>query len=123
MAPVEMSATRQRGDDERAVMALVEQSALARGAAGLAETLYGSLPHSRLASAWSHVALAWRSADRATRLRAAGIALLAAVVVHLAMSALRPPAAGWLWLVLPAIAVAEALLLIAAASGPRTPRS
>jgi hypothetical protein len=76
----------------------------------------------RLATARSK---AWLGQPLVRRARGAGVALLTAVAVHLALAFWQGPMAGWLWLVIPALAAAfGALLALAPSRGlpDRAPR-
>jgi hypothetical protein len=59
----------------------------------------------------------WRHEGWAARYDAIAIVLLAAIAVHVALTLMQGPRPGWFWLILPALAAAIALILLA---GSRT---
>jgi hypothetical protein len=78
-------------------------------------TLWSWWLHSRSASLLSAGATAWSTAERAVRVRAAGLTLVIAVIAHVAMMMAQGPRDGWVWLVLPATAGAIGVMLLVAA--------
>lgn len=108
-------------DRERAqpLRNLIARSAIARGVSSAGRRIESAGSHSRSLQAAAIIARAWRRMDRGQRRRAIGVALVTAAAIHCALTALDQVPAGWMWLVLPAIAVAEGVVLVAA-SGPST---
>jgi hypothetical protein len=62
----------------------------------------------------------WSGVTPAERRVAGGMILLSAVAAHLALMALNPAPPGWFWLILPGIAVAIGVTLVASARQPRS---
>jgi hypothetical protein len=106
-------------DRDAAIITIVRSSTMVRAAAGVFGAFERAARHSATSSIWSALADAWRRSDRSVRLRSIGIALISAVIVHVGMVALRP-LPGWRAFVVPAIALAQGLLLIVASSSPRS---
>ena len=104
--------------NQDAVIGILRGSAIVRAGSRLIETAQRAARQSSSHAIWSELAGAWRRSDRAVRLRSIGIALITAVVVHIALL-LGQPLTGWRGFVVPAIALAQGLLLLAAS--PRTP--
>lgn len=59
---------------------------------------------------------AWRGLPGSARLRALAVMLLVAAGTHIVMTLLHQTPAGWMWLVVPVIAVAQAIVLLIAGS-------
>jgi hypothetical protein len=104
---------------DAAIIGIVRSSAIVRFAAGVFETFERAARESATRAIWSPTADAWRRYDRSIRFRAIGIALVTAVIVHVGLLALRP-LPGWRAFVVPAIALAQGLLLLASSSAPRS---
>lgn len=102
------------------VVALVESSLIgrtARAAAGrISDAFYASRSGRALASAGEQ----WRALAAVERRRTIGLALIIAAGVHVGLQLVQGAPPSWLWLVVPALAVAHGLLQLIAASGPRT---
>ena len=103
---------------ERRVAAVIESSVLI-------ELLARPLGHLRHAAASSRVAMvAARIATEWTRLTtgeqrfAGGVALLAAVAVHLGLTVWHEIPAGWLWLMVPGTVTAAGCILLLASGLP-----
>jgi hypothetical protein len=108
-------------DRDAAVIAVLRSSALARTAGRVVEAFARAARHSAARSMWSPIAEAWRGYDRSRRLRSIGIALVTAVIVHVGLLALQP-LPGWRAFVVPAIALAQGLLLIVSSPATRLNR-
>jgi hypothetical protein len=65
----------------------------------------------------------WRAMAPWARLRTIGVALFTAVIVHVALEWLQRHPVGWMWLVVPGIALAQAVLLIVMSLGREAERS
>ena len=99
--------------NQNAAIGILRSSAIVRVASRMIETVDRAARQSASHAIWSGVTAAWRRSDRATRRRSIGIALVTAVVVHIALL-LGQPLPGWRGFVVPAIALAQGLLLLAA---------
>lgn len=75
-----------------------------------------------VAAAADRLAEAWRGAGWRERRRAAGLMLSVGAAVHVGLSALVAPPPGWLWLILPGLALAIGVLLLAASGTARLSR-
>jgi hypothetical protein len=96
------------------LMRIVERSLMARWPASVMRRVDAASRGSRvmhIARAW---AASWRAIGRSERLRATGMMLIAAVMVHVTVVSLHRIPAGWMWLVIPGIALAQGLLLVIA---------
>lgn len=71
--------------------------------------------NSRSAALMAMAGNAWSHTDRSERVRGAGLSLLIATVVHVALMMVQGPRAGWVWLVVPATAGAIGVVLLVAA--------
>ena len=103
--------------NQDAAIGILRSSAIIRVVSRLIETVERAAHQSSSRVIWSELAGRWRSFDRAVRLRSIGIALITAVVVHIGLL-LNQPLPGWRGFVVPAIALAQGLLLMAVS--PRT---
>jgi hypothetical protein len=113
--------TRSMSNREATVIGIIRLSAVVRAAAGVFEMFERAARESSSHRIWSALSDPWRRPERSRRLRSIGIALVTAVAVHAALLALRP-LPGWRALVVPAIALAQGLLLILVSPGPRSSR-
>ena len=104
--------------NQNAAIAILRSSAIVRAVSRVIEAVERAARQSSSQRLWLELTGAWRRADRAVRLQSIGTALVTAVVVHIALL-LGRPLPGWRGLVVPAIALAQGLLLLAAS--PRTP--
>lgn len=104
--------------NQNAAIGILRSSVIVRFISRMIETVERAARQSSSRVIWSEVAGACRRADRALRLRSIGMALITAVVVHLGLLLVQP-LPGWRGFVVPAIALAQGLLLIA--MSPRTP--
>ncbi|MEO7158289.1 MAG: hypothetical protein ABI039_12035 [Vicinamibacterales bacterium] len=101
---------------------LIGRSALARRASNMSRTIELAGTRSRTFHAVAVFAGGWRSLGGGQRRRALGVMLITAAVIHAAMTVLHHLPAGWMWLAVPAIAVAEGVVLLAASgSSPADP--
>lgn len=113
-----------QSDRDRIVVDTLEASLVVAAATRGLVMVARAFEHSRLlAPAWRAAAF-WQAAGPAPRRFWTGIALVSAAAAHLALAILRPPAPGWLWLIIPLTAATAGLLLIANGRSMRTePRS
>ena len=98
---------------------VVASGIVARGIARVIAAGRASLGSSRVLARLRPLAASWQAADWASQRRGLGVLLLAAVATHLVLVLASTAPRGWLWLILPGIAAAVGLLLLAAA--PRRP--
>lgn len=107
-------------DRERPQPALdvIGRSAIARGVSSIGRRLEAAGSRSRAIQAVTTIGGAWRAMATGERCRATGVTLMTASAVHLVLTVLNHVPAGWMWLIVPAVAFAQGALLIAA-SGPR----
>jgi len=102
--------------DDAELAAVVEASAVVRLVARVVNTVRNAANHSAFANRACAVRGAWLRQLPAQRTRETGAALVTAASAHLALVFWqgRPP--GWLWLVVPALAIAFGLLMALAPS-------
>lgn len=93
-------------------IALIRRSAIARLSRTVIERVERAARSSRSGTIARRIDAAWPVADRAGRMRAAGVAVMTAAGVHLALVSIQQVPAGWLWLVVPVIALAQGGLLL-----------
>lgn len=105
-----------------AALAVLDQSAIVRRSAGAIDRIVAASHTSVLLRLMRPVAAAWRHAPHPERLRAAGVTLIIASVVHVSLTIFQRLPDGWMWLVVPGIAVAQGVVLVAAGSGSRDTR-
>jgi hypothetical protein len=105
--------------EQNAVIAIVRSSAIVGAVSRALQVAERSAQASATRSIWASLTGGWRRFDRAVQLRAIGVALVAAVIVHAGMMVLRPMP-GWRAFVVPAVALAQGLLLIMVSSGSRS---
>jgi hypothetical protein len=101
-------------DRHAAVIAIVERSALARGGRRAMAFLGRAWRSSHAARTAGGMLGAWRSLPDSTRRTAIGVAIVTAVATHVAVTATHRIPPGWQWLVVPGIALAQGVVLIAA---------
>ena len=101
--------------NQNAILGIVRSSAIVGAVSRMLETAERAAQGSATRVVWSSMADAWRRFDRSLRLRSLGVALVTAVIVHLGLIAFRP-VPGWRAFVVPAIALAQGLLLILVSS-------
>ena len=101
------------------VVALVESSLLGRTARAAARRSIHAYHASRSGRAVASAAEQWRALATADRRRTTGLVLIIAAGVHVGLQLAQGTPPSWLWLVVPALAVAHGLLQLAAASGAR----
>ena len=106
---------------DAAIFNIVRSSALAGVAAGAIAALERAARNSFTRRICGPLVEAWRQYDRALQLRSIGVALVTAVMVHTALTLLRP-LPGWRAFVVPAIALVQGLLLIVVSAPPRPNR-
>jgi hypothetical protein len=97
--------------DDRAVAAACASSAIFGGIDRFVALLHRAWSDSRTARILDPCHRSWEARPIAARNRSIGIALLAASATDAALASWRRPAAGWLWLVVPALAAAFGLLM------------
>jgi hypothetical protein len=107
------------GDDPR-VLAIVSSSILVRTLTRVVNVALHAFETSAIAARGRALAADWAAAEWQGRRRAAGLAVLVAVPVHVALSLWQGVPPGWLWLMAPACAAVFGLFLLAA-SGPFGP--
>jgi EamA domain-containing membrane protein RarD len=95
---------------------VVASGTVARGIARVIAAGRASLGSSRVVALLRPLAASWREADWAAQRRGLGVLLLTAVATHLVLVLASTTPRGWLWLILPGMASAVGLLLLAAAS-------
>jgi hypothetical protein len=108
-----MSADRSRLQREAAVVAIASQSAMVRVISRAAERFARLYAASRTAARIAALERQWRELACADRLRFAGIVLMVAPAVHIAVALSHQPLPDWRWLVVPGIAAAQGALLFA----------
>ena len=106
----------------RHIIDVIEQSVIVRGMSRLIRHIESAARGSRTMQAVGPLTAAWHALDRNARLRAAGTALIAAVVVHVGATWLHQLPVGWIWLVLPGIALVQGVVLLAAGSSSLRPQ-
>jgi hypothetical protein len=104
--------------DDAELVAVFETSGVVRGIERVADAVSvagrGSVVLTMVAAARRE----WLRQSAVDRTRRAGIALISAATVHLMLVLWQGPLPGWLWLVVPALAVAfGALMVVAPARG------
>ena len=104
---------------DAAIIGIVRSSTIVRAAARVFATFERAARQSATRSICSPLVDAWRGYDRSLRLRSIGIVLVTAVIVHVGLMALRP-LPGWRAFVVPAIALAQGLLLIVLSPAQRS---
>lgn len=98
---------------------LVESSAIARVATALAARVAAYARTSRLSRVLAPAAASWASLPHRERTFSVGLILVCAVVTHVALRLAQGAPGDWLWLIVPGIAAAQGLLLVAASKpGP-----
>jgi hypothetical protein len=112
----------QQPDPHSAALRIVERSVFVRWPARVMDRLTASLRSSVVRPHIQSIAAVWRGVERATRLRAVGIMLIAATIAHVAVTALQRVPPGWMWLVIPGIAAAQGIVLVVAGSAMRDTR-
>ena len=88
---------------ERRLWPILEDSVAGRALSSVAAGLEQARPHSRLGNALRAQLTAWTMHGPLGRMRMVGIAVLVAVVIHVALGATTQPVGGW-WLVVPGVA-------------------
>jgi hypothetical protein len=99
------------------VIAIVERSALARGGRRVIEFVERASQASRAGRTTRELAAGWRALGQPAHLHAIGTMLIAAVAVHLAITVVHRVPPGWMWLVIPGIALVQGVVLLAAGRG------
>ena len=89
-------------------------SAIDRVVAGL----YHAGQSSQILGRMRLLALSWDSAAPPRRRMAGGVILLSAAAVHLGLMALNATPPGWLWMILPGIAIAIGVTLLMSGQRP-----
>lgn len=107
--------------NQDSAIGILRSSAIVRFVERLIDAVERTARQSTSHAIGSELAAAWRRADRAVRLRSVGTALVTAVLIHAALMALQP-LPGWRAFVVPAIALAQGLLLIVSSPSPRSTR-
>ena len=103
--------------DDPGVIRTVESGAIGGGLTGLLQRSRAAFASSVTAEVVRRVTSSWHDAHWSARRRGAGILLIVAALVHLALG-LSSSAAGWLWMVIPVLAAVVGVLAIAASVPP-----
>jgi hypothetical protein len=104
------------------VLALVESSLIGRTATAVVAQISRAYRASRTGRAITSAAASWRAMPSADRRWTIGLALMTAAGVHVGLQLINGAPPSWLWLIVPAVAVAHGLLQILAAGGARMPK-
>lgn len=96
--------------------AAADASLIARSLRAVASGFQSAYPGSAVAVAATRVVGYWSANSRFERRRWTGITLVTAAVVHASLRVVEGSATGWLWLIIPGIAMAQGLLLVAASA-------
>jgi glycosyltransferase involved in cell wall biosynthesis len=107
--------TRRQPLDEAAVMDVVEGSAVTRTARRVVDVVAESARFSRASALWQRAAGQWSRGSLRQRRIALGLGAMTAATTHVALAVVVSPPVGWLWVVIPSVALAVGLLLIASA--------
>lgn len=103
---------------ERRVAAVIKASVVFGVLDRALDRVWRSAASSSAASAATQLVSGWMNLDQAARRLALGTMLIAAVAAHLVWTLLTHVPPGWLWLVVPGLAAAIGLLLVAASRLP-----
>jgi hypothetical protein len=95
---------------------LISRSAIARRLARVGRWIESAASGSRSVNAIAAAAARWAGLSRTQRHRALGLMLMIAATVHCGLTLLNRLPAGWMWLIVPAIAFVQGAVLIAASS-------
>lgn len=99
---------------DRRVAAVIESSVLFGMLASVLDAVFRAASGSVVVRLLARAAAGWRRLDLPSQRQMAGTTVLVAVAVHLALMLMTAAPPGWLWLVLPGLASAIGLLLVAA---------
>lgn len=101
-----------------ALVAVVESSGFVRGVERVVGVVCEAGRTSAVVALVTGALGAWLRQSLIDRIRLSGVALVSAAVVHLALMLWHGPTPGWLWLVVPALAVGfGGLMMLAPARG------
>jgi hypothetical protein len=109
-----MNAPEATGD--AALVAIAESSAVVRLIAFAVRAVCAAGGQSRVVATARSARRAWFAESSIDRTRACGIGLVTAASVYVLVGVWVPPTPGWLWLVVPAMAIAMGLLFALAPS-------
>ena len=96
--------------DEPKVVAVLESGVLLGAASRAIAAVWDAAAQSRTVAACESAIAAWRGLSIRERRLATSVLLVVAAVTHVVLVVTSDPQPGWLWLVLPAVAVSAALL-------------
>lgn len=103
--------------DDRAALTVVEQSRVFHWLWHATTPIVAAYESSLLASWFRSATLYWHESRWSDRFRALGVAVATAAAVHLLLNLTLGDPHGWMWLLIPATAMAIASLLLIASSG------
>ena len=104
------------------VLALVESSLIGRTASAVVDRISAAYRDSHSGRAIGSVAEEWRAMPATDRRSAIGLTLITATVVHVGLQLITGAPPSWLWLIVPAVTVAQGLLQVLAAGSERLPK-
>src|SRR5678815_5690632 len=104
--------------DEPQVVAALESGMLLGAASRAMAAVWDAAAQSHSAAACERAYAAWRGLPIGDRRLATSIVLVAAAATHVLLAATSETQAGWLWLVLPAVALSVALMYALTSSAP-----
>ena len=96
--------------DEPQVVAVLESGVLLGAASRAIAAVWSAAAQSRTAAAFERTIAAWRGLSIRERRLATSVFLVVAAGTHVVLAATSEKQAGWLWLVLPAVALSVALM-------------
>ena len=105
-----------RREDDRRVLSVIESGVIVGRIDRALSRIWRGAGDSVAVSAATRWVAAWRGLGRSTQRFAAGLTLVVAVATHLLLAIATETPAGWLWLILPGLALAIGGLLLLASS-------
>ena len=112
-----MNIERQSSSESRlSALELIRQSVLGQWITIGMRRVEAAAQQSRVVGSMRAAGDAWRGVPGPGKLRALAVMLLVAAGTHIVMTWLHQIPAGWMWLVVPGIAVAQAIVLLIAGS-------
>lgn len=102
---------------------VIARSAIARGLSSVGRRIESAGSRSRSVRAVATIAGAWHGLSRGERRRAIGLTLVTSAAIHAVLTVMHQVPAGWMWLVVPAIAFAEGIVLVVASGSDSTDHS
>lgn len=106
--------SRDRSPEDHAALELLRGSRVWAGLRALVNVVAAAMASSASASLIRLAQQRWRHAPLPNQLHAIGVLLITASIVHLTATLSLGDYAGWLWLVLPGLAVMIGMLLLGA---------